>query len=40
MKSKQIFVDQVYSIFNICIIPKIALWDERDGRQIVPEGSD
>ena len=26
MKIKQIYVDQVYSMFNICIIFKKALW--------------
>ena len=27
MKNKQIYVDQVYSMFNNCIIIKKALWE-------------
>ena len=41
MKNKQIYVDQVYSMFKICIISfKKALWGLEDGRQIMPGGSD
>ena len=44
MKDKQIYVDLVYSIFNICIILKKAWWWWGEGGaivgKIVPEGSD